>query len=126
LEELRHFHQKAQRATFQVLDFQEAMAQAQPGDVVYCDPPYVPLSATAHFTSYSANAFGPAEQLALAASAQALTEREIPVLISNHDTATTRQAYEQAKTIVSKDVQRFISCRGSHRKPAAELLAIFE
>ena len=56
--ELAAFQQKAQSATFVVQDFVTTMNAAQPDDVVYCDPPYTPLSATANFTSYSADGFG--------------------------------------------------------------------
>jgi DNA adenine methylase len=100
------------------------MAACQPGDVVYCDPPYVPLSSTANFTSYSANGFGWAEQTELVRQAEQLAQRGIPVTISNHDTAAVRQAYGQAK-IETFEVRRFISCNGNKRNKAAEILALF-
>ncbi|MFZ1395672.1 MAG: Dam family site-specific DNA-(adenine-N6)-methyltransferase [Candidatus Promineifilaceae bacterium] len=122
--EMHHFAQKAQRATFQHSNFAAAMATCQPGDVVYCDPPYVPLSQTANFTSYSANGFGWAEQQELARQATTLARRGIPVIISNHDTAEVRQVYATAE-IESFEVRRFISCNGDKRENAAELLALF-
>ena len=51
------------------LDFEEVLGRAGPGDVVYCNPPYVPLSATASFTDYAAGGFGREEQVRLAAAA---------------------------------------------------------
>ena len=39
--------------TFAVQDFRSTFAALRPGDVVYCDPPYAPVSATANFTSYT-------------------------------------------------------------------------
>jgi DNA adenine methylase len=33
------------------------MARADANSVVYCDPPYAPLSATANFTAYHTNSF---------------------------------------------------------------------
>jgi DNA adenine methylase len=122
--EMRHFAHKAQHATFHQANFAATMAACQPGDVVYCDPPYVPLSGTANFTSYSANGFGWAEQTELARQAAILAHRGIPVIISNHDTAEVRQAYEAAE-IETFEVRRFISCNGSKRDKAAELLALF-
>lgn len=122
--EMRHFHQKAQRATFQQASFTAVMAACQPGDIVYCDPPYVPLSDTANFTSYSANGFGWAEQTKLAQLAEELAQRGIPVIISNHDTAEVRQVYTAAK-IEAFPVRRFISCNGRKRDNADELLALF-
>ena len=46
-------------------DFECVLAGAQEGDVVYCDPPYIPLSATSIFTSYTKNGFDLDEQIRL-------------------------------------------------------------
>ncbi len=123
--ELRAFAAKAQRATFVVQDFVTTLSSTQPGDVVYCDPPYVPLSATANFTSYSVLPFGAAEQAKLAEQAVTLAARGILVLISNHDTPVTRALYARAKHLESFEVQRHISCDGTKRGKAAELIALF-
>lgn len=122
--EMRFFHEKAQHARFTIADFRDAMARAEPGDVVYCDPPYVPLSATANFTNYSSGGFDGVEQSDLARLAQVLAKRGVPVVISNHDTPFTRDAYRDAK-LIHFSVQRNISCDGSNRGKAAELLAVF-
>lgn len=37
--EMRHFALQAQHATFQQANFATTMANCQPGDVIYCDPP---------------------------------------------------------------------------------------
>lgn len=123
-EELRYFCEKSKDATFQHVDFMKAMEAAQPGDVVYCDPPYVPLSSTANFTSYSTGGFGQEQQQQLARMAEKLSQRGIPVIVSNHDTDFVRAEYANAK-LKSFDVQRYISCNGKKRGKAAELLAIF-
>ena len=44
----------------------EGARRAQPGDLVYLDPPYMPLSATASFAGYAAGGFGVVEHMALA------------------------------------------------------------
>jgi DNA adenine methylase len=122
--EMRYFRERTQTAAFVAGSYLAAMDQARPGDVVYCDPPYVPLSATANFTSYNAERFTEADQQALATAARRLAGRGVPVLISNHDVAFTRDAYAGAR-IVSFDVQRTISCQGQKRGKARELLALF-
>ncbi len=122
--EMNFFAEKAQTAQFVQADFVETMSQAVPGDVVYCDPPYVPLSATANFTSYSAGSFGADEQRELARQAEKLAARGITVVISNHDTEFVRAEYAQA-TIYDFDVQRYISRNGNNRGKAAEVLAVF-
>ena len=83
--------------------------------VVYCDPPYAPLSATANFTAYHTNSFSPAEQARLAEMAEKLVSKRIPVLISNHDTPDTREWYKAAKHFQVK-VRRSISSNGGTRK----------
>ncbi|WP_420852006.1 Dam family site-specific DNA-(adenine-N6)-methyltransferase [Pelotomaculum isophthalicicum] len=123
--EMIYFHKKAQRAQFICCGFEDAMSQAMPGqDVCYCDPPYVNLSPTANFTSYSTGGFGLEEQLRLAKLAKGLAEKGIPVLLSNHDTEFVRRAYASAQ-IIAFDVQRFISCDSTNRGRVGEVLALF-
>ncbi|MGB4125525.1 MAG: Dam family site-specific DNA-(adenine-N6)-methyltransferase [Dethiobacteria bacterium] len=122
--EMLYFARKAQKATFACRDFRNTMAKAKPGDAVYCDPPYVPLSGTANFTEYSSGGFGLKEQQKLAEMAGKLAEEGIPVLLSNHDTAFVRQIYRGAQ-ITSFKVRRFISCQGDNRNKAGEILALF-
>ncbi|MDQ0190325.1 Dam family site-specific DNA-(adenine-N6)-methyltransferase [Alicyclobacillus cycloheptanicus] len=125
LEEMLAFHRKAQFADLRCEDFETVMLQARPGDVVYCDPPYVPLSNTANFTSYHASGFGLEQQQRLAQLARTLAEHGIPVLISNHYNEFTRVTYASA-AITAFHVPRFISCNGAKRQPAPELLALFD
>jgi len=101
------------------------MNRARRGDVVYCDPPYVPLSPTASFTSYAAQGFSYDQQVELAYRAEHLSQRGVKVIISNHDNAITRQIYVGA-VIESFLVKRFISCEGKNRGSAKELLAIYQ
>lgn len=124
--ELLIFHARAQKASFRVQPFEVTLMSAQDGDVVYCDPPYVPLSATANFTSYSMARFGDSEQQRLAELAVNLADQNIPVIISNHDTIFTRQVYRRASRLLFFPVQRYISRNGAKRAKANELLAVFQ
>ena len=47
------------------VDFEEACEAAAPGDFVYCDPPFFPMSETSKFTSYTEGDFGRDDQLRL-------------------------------------------------------------
>ncbi len=98
--------------------------QAKTGDIIYCDPPYVPLTLTANFTQYSMAKFTLAEQTNLAAWAKSLTKKNISLIISNHDTNFTRELYRDA-TLYYFKVQRNISSKGSTRSLANELLAVY-
>ena len=125
LEEMRHFYACSQRATFRCVDFAEVMGQAKRGTVIYADPPYVPLSATSSFTSYSSDGFGVDDQNRLGEVAEQTAAKGVPVLISNHDTPFTRKIYARAR-LIHFQVQRSISCRGEARNKVDELLALFE
>lgn len=124
--EMLAFFEKSQRAEFAHLDFASVMATVRAGDVVYCDPPYVPLSSSSNFTTYSAGGFDLPQQEQLAQLAEHTRHRGIPVLISNHNTTFTRKAYRTANNIKRFAVQRFISCNGNKRAQANELLALFQ
>lgn len=113
--ELYHFAEKAQNAFFYCESYADSMARADDASVVYCDPPYAPLSATANFTAYHTNSFTLEQQAHLAEIAEGLVDRHIPVLISNHDTMLTREWYQRAKLHVVK-VRRSISSNGGTRK----------
>ena len=122
--EMTSFLHKAQSVNFKVADFIDTMNMAESGDVVYCDPPYVPLSKTANFTGYTKAEFTLVHQQQLSEAAIKLMEKGVSVVISNHDTEFTRMIYDQAK-IHYFDVQRFISSNAETRVKAPELLAIF-
>ena len=122
--EMLVFAKKASSARIICTSYIEAMALAVKGDVIYCDPPYVPLSLTASFTKYHATGFGQEDQEKLVEMANDLSQQGIPILISNHDTEFVRHMYQSAK-ISRFDVQRNISCQGKLRNKAPELLALF-
>lgn len=122
--EMQYFYQKAQNAIFESMDFVACLEQAEIGDVVYCDPPYVPLSPTASFTGYAVGGFNLSQQQQLADSAEQLADQGIAVIISNHATEFTEQLYRKAQ-IHKFPVQRYISCKGDKRNKVEELLAVF-
>ncbi|KOC91120.1 adenine-specific DNA-methyltransferase [Winslowiella iniecta] len=124
-DELYWFAERAQKATFVCESYDVTLNNARPGSVVYCDPPYAPLSATANFTAYHTNSFSLREQQHLAELAEKLSqERHIPVLISNHDTELTRLWYQDAVLHVVK-ARRSISRSISGRSKVDELLALY-
>lgn len=126
LAEMMDFFQKTREVDtkFACCDFRKVFASLKKGDVVYCDPPYIPLSETSSFTTYAGNEFSISDQRDLATLSQMVHAQHIPVLLSNHDTDITRSLYVDAE-IHSFTVQRFISCQGSNRTSAPELLAMY-
>ncbi|MFH8135852.1 adenine-specific DNA-methyltransferase [Pantoea osteomyelitidis] len=123
--ELLWFAERAQKATFVCESYDVTLNSARAGSVVYCDPPYAPLSATANFTAYHTNSFSMREQEHLAELAARLAQdSRIPVLISNHDTDMTRLWYQNAVLHVVK-ARRSISRSISGRTQVDELLALY-
>lgn len=122
--EMQLFYQRCRNVHFMHKDFLYTLDCAKPGDIVYCDPPYVALSKTANFTQYTAHGFSYSQQIKLANKAKKLASQGISVIISNHDTEFTRHIYQGA-TIIPLTVQRNISSKASERKKVAELLALY-
>ena len=123
--EMRLFAEHTKRATFIHADFRDLMSEARPGDVVYCDPPYVPLSNTANFTEYAPGGFSWHDHMALAECARELARRGVTVAISNHRTPETESLYQGA-TIVSVKAPRNVGNQHPHAKRVAEeILVVF-
>ena len=119
------FQQRAARASFACQDFTVTMKKARAGDVVYCDPPYVPLTSTANFTKYTTQDFGTEQQEELARLARFLSHKKgVPVIISNHDTEFITATYHHAK-LHRVSVRRSISRDSATRGMVAEVLAVF-
>jgi DNA adenine methylase len=118
------FAEKSKLAEFICCNFEETFSKLEVGDVIYCDPPYVPLSITASFTSYHVNEFGATQQQNLATCAETAKRNGYKVVISNHDTEYTREIYANA-IIDTLEVRRSISSKATTRGLAKELLATF-
>jgi DNA adenine methylase len=86
-------HDVLARAKLRNADYRTAVDDARAGDFAYFDPPYDPVTTTANFTSYTADAFGPDDQRELAACARRLVARGCAVMLSNSDTAFVRSLY---------------------------------
>lgn len=64
-------------------DFPEVLEIAKPGDFIYMDPPYAPVSRTSRFTSYTAGGFTLDDQRTLRDVVVTLAERGCAVTLSN-------------------------------------------
>lgn len=123
---MKVFFLKSQRAKFFVRDFKETLTKVmQHNSVVYCDPPYVPLSNTANFINYQADGFDLNNQKILADLAVKLSKKGVPVLISNHFTRFTKKIYNQATAFTTFRVKRMISCKAESRNYVTEMLALY-
>lgn len=104
-------------------DFEAAAALAEPYDLVYFDPPYVPVSPTSSFTHYTGQTFGHDDQRRLAQLFDTLKERGVYVMLSNSHTPLSRDLY--AAHAVSTSIvyaSRKINCDGRKRGNVEELI----
>ncbi len=103
-------------------DFDQALRDARRDDFVYFDPPYVPLSPTASFTSYTSQGFGPDEQVRLRDRARRLKESGVHVLLSNSSTDFVRELYGDGFHLEEVAATRLVNSRSSRRGPIPELV----
>lgn len=78
---------------FTSTDYKDALNDAKKGDLIYLDPPYIPISKTANFTQYQKEGFGFDEQVRLKDIALKLHRRGCYVIISNSDCRDSRDLY---------------------------------
>jgi DNA adenine methylase len=104
-------------------DYLEAVKDARAGDLVYFDPPYVPVTETSNFTSYTGDGFGADDQRRLATLAHDLVARGCRVMLSNSDTPFTRSIYAGLR-IDRVFCSRAINCNASKRGEVAEVIAL--
>ena len=103
-------------------DFAAVADRAEPGDFVYFDPPYVPVSATADFTSYTSDGFGMAEQIKLRDVALALKRNGVHVMLSNSASPIVRKLYREDFTLDRILATRAVNSRADRRGKVGELL----
>ncbi|OAT26556.1 methyl-directed repair DNA adenine methylase [Buttiauxella ferragutiae ATCC 51602] len=128
-EQIRLFSEKANdtNTIFLCTSF-ECTIRAMIGSdtVVYCDPPYLPASETANFTQYHSAPFGEKEHRKLAAALlEANRSKGAAVVLSNSDTAATREIY-QAFNFHEISVNRSVSTNAATRGAAKEVIGVLK
>lgn len=95
-------------------DFETACLDVKPGDFVYFDSPYVPISETANFTDYTKDGFSGKDHKRLASLFRTLDSKGAYVMLSNHDVPLVHDLYHDFK-IEAIDVRRNINRDASKR-----------
>lgn len=103
-------------------DFSAVLERAKPGDFVYFDPPYVPLSASSYFTSYTADGFGMEQHIRLRDVARELKGRGVHVLLSNSSAPTVHELYADGFERIPVFAARSVSSKASGRGKIEELI----
>jgi DNA adenine methylase len=102
-------------------DFRSVAAVARVGDFCYFDPPYVPLSASSNFTSYTRDKFTSADQVSLCELARSLKRRGVHVLLSNSSAA--RDLYSGGDFVIEEvQCRRSVNSKAGGRGAITELL----
>lgn len=101
--------------------FEMVLGAARPGDFVYLDPPYIPLSKTANFTAYQRRGFGMDNQEKLAQVFDELASRGVSAMLSNSDVPWIHERYEDHNIRVIKAVRQ-VNSDGSRRGPVGEVV----
>lgn len=93
-----------------------------PGDFWYADPPYVPVSKTANFTSYTRDGFTLEDQKRLQKAALLLRREGVRVLLSNALVPEVTALYGTDFTIEEVAARRAINSKGGKRGAVSEAL----
>ncbi len=96
-------------------DFSEILKKVKKGDFVYFDPPYVPLSETSSFTSYTKDGFDIDMQFKLRDVCDELDSMGVKFLLSNSDTKLVNELYENyniKKVFASRQINANADGRG--------------
>lgn len=103
-------------------DYKNALIGAKRDDFVYFNPPYIPVSPTASFTTYTTNSFGLVQQEQLRDTALGLSEKGVKVMLSNADVPLAQKLYGEKFNIHHVTAKRFINSKGNKRGPVGEII----
>ena len=125
---LRAVSRKLQHVTIACGNYQKSAEFIDDQTFVYFDPPYRPLTTSASFTAYTADAFDDAAQIALAKFVDKMHARGAKILLSNSDPKNANPQDDffdnlYANYKISRiEAARAINSRGSARGKIKELL----
>ena len=127
-EDLLEVQKALQGVTIHEAPFEECESWVNKDSFVYFDPPYRPLSETAHFVSYSKDDFDDQDQERLATLFRDLDQRGAKLLLSNSDpknTVTDDEFFDNLYSgfnIQRISANRSINSIADNRGPITELL----
>ena len=90
-------------------------------DFVYFDPPYVPLTQTANFTSYSQKGFDETMQRELCSLCHRLNNRGVRFMLSNSSASLVLELYKPFN-LEFVQASRSINSKGNKRGKVSEAL----
>ena len=118
---LRSASAALQGATLKCSPFQDLLREARPGDFIYMDPPYEPLTRTANFTGYASDGFTQDDQRELRDVVRELDRRGAKVMLSNSDVPFIRDLY-RGFDIQTISAARAVNSDPTKRGPVKEVV----
>lgn len=114
---------QSSRISIKCRDFEAVLRDAKKGDLVYFDPPYQPVSATANFTSYTNKDFTYDDLTRLAELCLKLDSRGCKVLLSNSDSKEVADVFAKNTWKITRiEANRSINSNSKKRTGHFELL----
>ncbi len=120
-DEIRKYSGALQNVDIRCGDFESTVAGVQPGDFVYFDPPYEPVSKTSRFTSYTKTGFPFSEQQRLSDLCRKLDGMGVYFMVSNSYSPSIIELYGEF-TIKRIEAKRSINSDSHGRTGITELL----
>ena len=103
--------------------FEAVLHYARRGDLVYFDPPYLPVSSTSDFTAYTKEGFSYDDHVRLRDVALELKNKGIHVMVSNSDVPLVRELYERPGFLIDVVMApRSVNSKGDRRGDVRELV----
>ena len=102
-------------------DFEDAIKDVKPGDFVYFDPPYIPLSDTSAFTSYTHEGFSYEKQVRLRDIFKKLDRKGVFVMLSNSSSPLVQELYKEFH-IHKVEITRTNGAKSSSRRKISEII----
>lgn len=114
---------QSSRISIKCRDFEAVLRDAKKGDLIYFDPPYQPVSATANFTSYTTKDFTYDDLTRLAELCLKLDSRGCKVLLSNSDSKEVTDIFAKNPWKIARiEANRSINSNSKKRTGHFELL----
>ncbi len=104
------------KATIECGDYLSVLKKyAEPGDFIFLNPPYLPISEYSDFKRYTKEQFYEEDHIELAKEVKRLQELGCYVILTNSNHPLVHELYADYKIEVIQ-TKRYISCNGSKRK----------
>jgi DNA adenine methylase len=122
-ENLLAVHEALENVELHVGSFEMCLDFAETGDFIYFDPPYVPVSQSANFTSYTKENFGRNDQYKLFEVFKELDARGCKMLLSNSHSEFIIDLFKEYR-VETLMANRAINSDGSKRGKIKEVLIL--